>query len=359
MRAAPRTTTAGNMTEDRNLRIGIVGLGKMGIAHMAILNTVEDVEIAAFVEKQKMIRKGVESVLPGVGLYDDHREMLSRERLDAAVIAAPTSLHVGIARDCLERGVNVFVEKPLGLSCAEAEPLIDLAGKNGAFGMVGYCKHFVETFEKARGMLRSGELGAPVHFSSYMYVSQLFQTGSGWRYKKQSSGGGVLNILATHLVDLLVWFFGDPVSVTGQLKSYYSEEVEDYVHAYLAFGGGLAGGLDASWSIRNYRLPEIKVEVQCERGMLSVTEDWLRYSSDSDEKVKVLYKQDLFSGVPVYVGGSEYTREDLCFVECLRTGARPEIDLDYGCRVQRVTDAVYESAEKRATVDLPPWREGR
>ncbi|MBU1942445.1 MAG: Gfo/Idh/MocA family oxidoreductase [Actinobacteria bacterium] len=329
---------------DGSIDIGMVGLGKMGIAHMAILNALDGARVTCAAEKQGITKKGITTVLPSVRLFDDYREMLEREPLDAVFITSPTALHVPVAARCLERGLPFFVEKPLGLSAGECEGLVATASDQAIPTMVGYCKHFVETFERAREILCSGELGTPVYFSSHMYVSQLFRAGSGWRYKKESSGGGVLNILATHLVDVLVWFFGGIDKVFCATGAHYSKEVEDFVNAYLTFSSGLAGSLDASWSIRGYRLPEIDVTVQCEGGMLQVTEDYVRYMLDSDERYRVLYRQDLFEGVPVYVGGSEYTREDLYFLDCLRDGRTPALDVAYGYRLQQVTDAMYRSA---------------
>ena len=332
------------------LAVGIAGLGKMGIAHAAILNALDGVAVRAAVEKQRLVRKGIKTVMPSVSLYSDCVEMLERERLDAVFITSPTASHVPIALECARRGVAFFVEKPLGLTGTECEPLVRLVREMGMVSMVGYCKHFLETFAKAKEMLDSGTLGKPVYVTSHMYVSQLFATGSGWRYKKESSGGGVLNILATHLVDLLVWFFGDVATVSCAMKSHYSKEVEDFVHAYLEFSSGPAGALDASWSVRGYRLPEIEITVQCEDGMLTVNEDFVKSFDDAEERYRVLYKQDLFEGVPVYVGGAEYTREDALFVECVRSGEPPQLDVAYGRRVQAVTDAMYESALSGRTV---------
>lgn len=338
------------MDTGREISAGVVGLGKMGIAHLAILNALDGVTVRAAVEKQRLVRKGIETVMPSVALYRDCGEMLEREALDAVFITSPTASHVSIAQECARKGVAFFVEKPLGLTASECEPLVRLVEESGIVSMVGYCKHFLETFRRAKELLDGGALGKPVYVTSHMYVSQLFARGSGWRYKKESSGGGVLNILATHLVDVLIWFFGEVESVSCAMKSHYSSEVEDFVHAYLEFSSGLAGPLDASWSVRGYRLPEIEITVQCEGGTLTANEDFVKWHADADERYQVLYKQDLFEGVPVYVGGAEYTREDALFVECVRSGEPPELDVAYGRRVQAVTDAMYESALSGRTV---------
>ncbi|MCG2796503.1 MAG: Gfo/Idh/MocA family oxidoreductase [Actinomycetia bacterium] len=337
---------------DREKNVGIVGLGKMGIAHMAILNALDGVTVKAVAEKQKLIIKGVKSIMPAVNTYNDYQELLDSEALDAVYITAPTSLHAKMAEDCLKRGINIFIEKPLGVSAKDTRHLVELVRDNEVITMVGYCKHFIDTFRKAKSVLESGILGKAIYFNSYMYISQLFSGGVGWRYKKESSGGGVLNILGTHLVDVLLWFFGDVASVTSAVKSHYSDEVEDFTHSYLTFKSGLAGSFDASWSIRNYRLPEIKIEVQCENGMLAATEDYVKYFIDSEDRFHLVREQDLYTGVDVYVGGPEYTREDAHFMQCVRDNGQPEIDLAYGYKVQCVTDGMYESAEQCRTVEI-------
>ena len=337
---------------DRNIDVGIVGLGKMGIAHMAILNALDGVTVKAVADKQKLVVKGVNSVIPAVNTYNEYRELLDRETLDAVYITAPTSLHVEVAEECLKRGISVFIEKPLGVSAGGTRHLVDLARDSEVITMVGYCKHFIDTFRKAKSVLESGLLGKAIYFNSYMYVSQLFSGGVGWRYKKESSGGGVLNILGTHLVDVLLWFFGDVATVTSAVKSHYSDEVEDFAHSYLTFESGLAGSFDASWSVRNYRLPEIKIDVQCENGMLTTTEDYVRYFIDSEDRFYLVREQDLYTGVDVYVGGAEYTREDAHFMQCIRDRRPPEIDLAHGYKVQCVTDGMYESAERNRTVEI-------
>jgi len=336
----------------KEINTGIIGLGKMGILHTGILNSLEGVNVTAIAEKENLVKKMFENVLPSVKIYDSYKRMLDEEDLELVFITTPTSLHVKMAEECVNRSVNFFVEKPLGVSGEECKTLIGKVKGNSVINMVGYCKHFVDTFRKAKEIIDSGELGNPIYLTSYMYVSQQFSKGSGWRYKKEASGGGVLNILATHLVDVLLWFFGDIMAVNSNIKYYYSKEVEDFVHSYLIFKNGLEGYMDASWSIRNYRLPEIKIEVQCERGMLVVTEDYVKYFSDKNSKFHVLYKQDLYKGVEIDIGGAEYTREDRYLVECVKNREPTALDVFYAYKVQCVIDTIYESVNKKELVEI-------
>jgi predicted dehydrogenase len=327
-------------------------MGKMGILHGGILQALDGVKVCAIADKEKLIPSFVAKILPNIEVYNDYKKMLDKENLDLVYITTPTSLHAAIAEECVDRGLNFFVEKPLGTSVNDCVTLVNKIKQQSVINMVGYCKHYVDTFRKAKQIIDSGILGDLVYLNSYMYVSQMFSPGRGWRYKRESSGGGVLNILATHLVDILLWFFGDISQVNGKIKSYYSEDVEDFVHSYLLFKSGLEGYLDASWSVRNYRLPEIRVEVDAKNGKLIVTDDYVKLYSDKTSQWQTWYKQDLYNGVDIDVGGPEYTREDKHMVESVRSKQNPETDVPYAFKVQKITDAIYESALKKAFVEI-------
>jgi len=331
------------------INTGVIGLGKMGLLHLGILNSLDGVSVKAVAEKEKLIINVIKQFLPSINVYNDYRTLLDEERLDLVYITTPTSFHAQIVENCLDDDINFFVEKPLSISAKECKPLIDKAKQKQVVNMVGYIKHFVATFIEAKQILDRKILGEPVYLKSHMYVSQLFSKGSGWRYKR-ASGGGTLNVLATHLVDVLLWFFSDITLVHGNVKSYYSKEVEDFAHSYLVFKNGLEGYLDVSWSIRNFRLLEIRLEVQCKHGMLIVTDDYIKYLTDVDNNFTTLYKQDLYKGVEIDIGGPEYTMEDRYMVECVRTQKQTELDVFYAYKVQCIIDAISESATKKEAI---------
>jgi predicted dehydrogenase len=278
--------------------------------------------------------------------------MLNSEKLDLVYVTTPTSLHLPIIAECVDQGISFFVEKPLGTSSSECIPFINKIKQNPVTNMVGYSKHYVDTFVKAKEVLDSNVLGDSIHLSSYMRVSQMFAKGKGWRFKKETSGGGVLNILATHLVDLLIWLFGDIKYVNGNISSYYSKDVEDFVHSYLVFDNGLEGYLDASWSVRGYRLPEICIEVDAKDGKLVVTEDSLKIYSDKTSRWVTYYKQDLYKGVEIDIGGPEYTREDKHMLESVINKSDTQITVFHAFKVQSVTDAIYLSAMNKSSIEV-------
>ena len=335
------------------VNVGIVGLGKMGILHLGILNTLNDVEVRGVADNQGYILTNFKKLVPStINVYKDYKQMLSKEDLDLVYITTSTKLHTKIAIDCVENTNNFFVEKPLGLSAADCSPLLDAVARKPVINMVGYCKRFTDTFKKAKEIIDSNVLGELIYFNSFMYVSQLFLKGKGWRYKKESSGGGVLSTLATHLIDTLLWFFGDIDCVNGNTKSFYSTDVEDYVHSYMKFKNGLEGYLDTSWSVRNYRLAEMKIELHGKNGMLVVSDDYVKISIDKESTLTTYYKQDLNKGVEFELGGPEYTLENRYLIECVKNTSQASGNVFDGYKVQKVIDAIYGSASQKKTIEV-------
>jgi len=183
-----------------------------------------------------------------------------------------------------------------------------------------------------------------------MYVAQLFKPGKGWRYDRETSGGGVLITQNSHLIDLLLWIFGPIGWVSGHTKSWCSKGVEDFAHAYLRFDSGLTGYIDTSWSLRHHRTVDIWIDVQGTDGNLTVTDDelklYLEHEHESYPRGWTVWKKpDLFRGVPFDIGGPEYARQDAEFLSAVRLGETVCSDAASAFGVQRVVDAIYQSAE--------------
>lgn len=342
---------------DAPMKVAVVGIGKMGMLHAGIMNGLQGVELCAISDNSKFLL-GFAKSIKGIPGYDDYRKMLDKEKPDAAVLATPIFLHVPMAMECVERDIPFFLEKPLSLRSGEAEPLADKVEQKKLTTMVGYMMRYVDTFAKAKAILDAGVLGRPITFDATIYVSQLFRTGKGWRYSKEQSGGGVVMAQATHLIDLLKWYFGRVTMVSAHTKSWYSEEVEDFAHVYLDFSGGPSGWFDSSWSMRHHRLLEVTININGENGNLTVTDDLVQFFLDSPSgEYPAGWTQfripELWRGVEIDLGGPQYTRQDVEFVNAVREKRRVATDVQNALEVQRIVDAIYESAGKKGQPTRP------
>lgn len=339
------------MSASAPLEVAVIGFGKLGLLHAGLVNALPGSRLAAVADSNGPLLKALKSRMAAVRIYADHRALLRDGGLDAAVIATPTATHAEIAADCVRAGLPVFIEKPLAASAAQAHPLLEALRQHPVPTMVGYMGRYLATFAKAKAIVASGALGRLQMLRSSMYAAQLFRAGKGWRYDKALSGGGVLITQASHLVDKLLWLFGDVRLVNAQAASLYAGTVEDHVHAVLQFRCGLRGFLDASWSARHFRTPTLAIHVQGAAGTLDVDEDSVRLFLDEaagpyPSGWSEWRRPDLYEGVTFDIGGPHYTLQAEAFLAAVRGGPAPESDVRSAWRAQQVIDAIYASAAR-------------
>ena len=143
----------------------IIGLGKMGLSHAAILSAHPGVEMVAVCDTSTLVLDAFKKYSK-IKTYSDYKEMLEKESLDFVLIATPTKFHYSMVKLALEKGLHVFCEKPFSLTVTEGEELVKLADSKWLNNQVGYHNHFIGTFRELKRLLTSGVLGELVHFCS-------------------------------------------------------------------------------------------------------------------------------------------------------------------------------------------------
>jgi len=334
------------------VKAGIIGLGKMGLLHTGILNSISDVEIISIAEKDGIVRKYIADAIPNTKVYDDYDKMLESENLDFVYITTPSHIHLPAMKSCIKNNTNFFVEKPLSKNQDDARQICLKLKETNLITGVGYNGKFISTFSKAKQLLDLKILGNISEVKSSMFVSNIFSKPSGWRYKKQMSGGGVLLEFGCHLIDILLWYFGNIENVDGKTTKIYSN-VEDEAKMTMTFTNGIKGELDTSWSKPGYRMPEINVTVSGSNGNMRINQDFIQIDlnesiSGFDKLKSRIYKQELESGVPFDVGGPDYTLEDMYFIDCIKNNKKSFNDVFQASKTQSVIEAMYESDHKNS-----------
>jgi predicted dehydrogenase len=330
--------------------IGIVGLGKMGILHAGIVNSMQDAQVKAICEKDSLLARLAKNFLPkAVTLYDDHLKMLDNEPLDAVFITTPISTHVPIALDLMHanRDLSLFVEKPLASSADQTKLACDAVSKSSGIHMVGFQKRFSPVFQRAKAFIANASVGDLMFFRACSFSSDVLHEGASWRLR--SGTGGVLLDLAPHLVDILLWFFGGPDSVSAVKRRLYSGEVDDYFHAVMSFKSGLKGHMDTCWSMRSFRLPELSIEIHGKKGTLTVTDDFVRLETNPENDlesaaVQTYHKQSFDTSVSFLLADPEYTKEDETFLRSEDQPTSPKVDFFEAAKVNAIIDRVIKSA---------------
>jgi predicted dehydrogenase len=191
---------------DLKLKVGVVGLGKMGIMHACLLNVLPNVQVSALCEKSRLMRIIAKRAFKGIFITDSV-EKLAGKNLDAVYVLTPIPSHYPIIREIYDKNItkNVFVEKTLTSKCIYSEELCTLSESLAGVNMVGYMKRFGVTYNKAKSLLEEGVLGEPVSFQGYAFSSDFSDVPKGATVTK--ARGGVIEDLGSHVVDLALWTF--------------------------------------------------------------------------------------------------------------------------------------------------------
>jgi len=326
-------------------------MGKMGMLHAAILNSIDNVRVTAVVDTEKFLIDFIEKNASAIKGYNNYLKMLDQSDLDLVYITTPVHSHIEIASECAKRNLHFFVEKPLGRTAHECETLCKIIKEHQVVNMVGFYLRYSDTFRKAKKLLDEGILGKIKEVNSSVFQTLEFHKGSSWRFKKKLSGGGILIDLGIHLIDLLLWFFGKIKTVQGLTESKNLQNIEDYVSAKLTFENNLSCSLIASWNEKNYRLQETTIEIEGTFGKMKVNEDFLKIdfkkSQNTEKNNMIFYRQTLYKGIEVDIGGPEYTKEDVDFINSIMNKQQSNLNVIHSSMVQSVIDSIYKSSKTK------------
>jgi predicted dehydrogenase len=305
------------------LKVGIVGYGYWGpnlTRNFAELPSSEVIAIADMKEEQL---KRAQAKYPDVILTKNYQDFFNLN-LDAVVISTPPATHHNIARECLEHGLNVLVEKPLTLNSQQAEQLVELAEANGLILMVGHTFEYNSAVHALKSYIDSGELGDIYYIDAARLNLGLFQRDS-----------NVLWDLAPHDISILLFLLGqNPISVSAQGMSCVFDKTYDVAYMNLVFPNNISAYVHVSW-LDPCKVRRITVVGSKKMVVLNDVEN--------EQKIKIY---DKGVDAPAYTNGfgefqCNYRSGDIRFAEPLRQECETFIDR---CQIRQ---------RERAAVTLP------
>ena len=333
----------------------IIGLGKMGLSHAAILGAHPDVDMVAVCDTSSMVLDAFKKY-SRVKTYSNYEEMFNKESLEFVLIASPTRFHYPMAKLALEHDLHVFCEKPFSLTTSEGEELVRLANSKWLVNQVGYHNHFIGTFREMKRLLQSGVLGDLVHFTGEAYGPVVTkEKGGTWRSKPEE-GGGCLYDYASHVINLIQEILARPVKASGtQLKSIYSKGVEDAVYGTLILENELSGLLSVNWSDETFRKMSTSITVQGKNGKIVCDATEIKiYLKEASLKEKlekgwtIKYITDLAIPVNFYLRGEEYSAQIDNFIDCIKTQKQTEYNsFEQGLYTDKVIEMIISDYKKQ------------
>ncbi len=229
-----------------DISVGFIGSGGIARSHTKALKEMGNIEFASFCDIVEERAKAYAEEYGG-RTYTDFRKMYKKEEMDAVYICLPPFSHSNEVEMAAERGINVFIQKPIALDMKLANRMVKAVEKAGVKSQVGYQLRFGKGIRRGKELLDGGDLGG-VTLAIAKYVCN-FLGGPWWR--DPSKSGGQVVEQSTHAVDLLRYLCGDIVRVHSEMGKLYWTEVEDLgiedvSSTSLRFASGAVGSMIAT-----------------------------------------------------------------------------------------------------------------
>ncbi|MGI8715739.1 MAG: Gfo/Idh/MocA family oxidoreductase [Solirubrobacteraceae bacterium] len=330
------------------LRMGVIGAGRMGAFHVETLEKVDAVELAAIAEPDEALARERIGRRP-MAWFADYRDMLSREDIDAVSICTPSNRHARVALDAIAAGKHVFVEKPIATMLQDGLRMGAAAREAGVKLMVGHIERFNPAVAKLADLIAEGRIGQ---------VFRIHATRVG-PLPTRILDAGVTIDLATHDLDIMQFVLNqDITSIYAEGSRFQHPSQEDMISCLLRFGdGGPMGLLDVNWLTPEKRR---ELTVIGEAGMLSasyLTQDvWFTESATSttgwDELARVRGDAE-GAAVRFALRRVEPLRAELeAFASCVIDDTTEPVTANEGCRALAAALAVRDSAANSRPIRL-------
>jgi predicted dehydrogenase len=222
------------------ISVGIIGCGKMADQHAAQIRRIAGAEISAVCDRERLMARDMSERFNIPAHFEDVEEMLHSLRLNVVHITTPPQSHFSLAKQCLQAGCNVYVEKPFTLNTAEAEDLIALAGQKKLKITAGHNAQFTHAMIKMRQLVKNGFLGGkPTHIESqycYDFGDESYARallGDPYHWARTLPGSLLQNIISHGISKIAEFLSGNNPSVIAQgftsefLKNLGEKEIID------------------------------------------------------------------------------------------------------------------------------------
>lgn len=359
------------------IRAALVGCGSIGRTHAAVILEQPELELVALIDPVPAAR---DALLEFIGerakpaLFGSITEALAAdaETIDLFVLATPSGLHISGALEVLNAGKHVVIEKPLDVDLRQAQQIeaaAQAAASNGVLATVISQHRFDPASQAVAQAVSAGELGrlTSAIASVSWWRSQGYYDSGDWRGTWAMDGGGALMNQGVHTVDLLLWFLGKPVQITGHtgLLAHQDIEVEDTAAAVISFESGALAVLHATTAA--YPGLSAAVQVMGSHGSARIDTDQLAYfhaAAEQSEAARMGVQGDwnlaeeriaTFPAEAVQVADPTvypvgHSRQYRDVIKAIQAGAEPAVTVSDAVNALACVRAVYLSATLGKTI---------
>jgi UDP-N-acetyl-2-amino-2-deoxyglucuronate dehydrogenase len=338
---------------DRPLTIGLLGCGAISTQHVEAISALDGLRLGAVASASEARARSV-GTQAGVPWTTSVEELLDRADIDAVAILTPSGLHPSQAITALERGKHVLVEKPIALSVADADAVIDAADRHGLTLATVSQRRFEPVMQALRLGVDAGAFGtiSLVLAEGLSMRPQSYYDSAAWRGTTALDGGVLMN-QAIHLVDLVRWLGGPVRSVAGHVTTRtHAMEAEDTATVSLAFESGALGSIVATTSAVAESPAELRVVGDAGHVRI-VGEQAAEWEVPGVDRPKESSSDGSRPATATWgTTATGHIRQYADFVEAIRTGRPPAVTGTDGRNAVEIVTAVYEASRTHGSVEL-------
>ena len=344
------------------MRYALIGCGRIATNHIkaAVNNKLDLVGVCdIYPEKMEALleKHGLEKET-GIHWYTDYKDMLETEKPELVSIATESGSHAEIALYCIEKGIHVIIEKPMAMSMADADKIIQLSEEKNVKVAACHQNRFNVAVQELRKALESGRFGKISHGSVHVRGNrnQGYYDQAPWRGTWEQDGGALMN-QCIHGIDLLRWMMGDEVEeVYGATRQQFHDylEAEDIGMAVVKFKNGAIGTIEGTTNVYPQNLEET-LYLFGKNGTVKIggtSTNNIDVWDFADETEKDTKNKGLVEATSnVYGNGHTSLFADV--IDAVKNDRKPYVDSVAGRNALEMILAIYKSQKTGQPVRLP------
>ena len=301
------------------IKVGLIGCGFMGNMHANCYKNIEGVKLVAVADLR---REKAEEIADGATIYSDGIDLINNADVDVIDICLPTYLHAKYALMAMDKVKYLFVEKPVTLTNAEAQALIEKSKQTGCNVQVGQVIRFWDEYVELKKIIESGKYGKVIN-ANFRRISP--KPGWGWEnwLSDVTRSGGAAQDLHIHDTDYVLSVFGEPESFTS-IKNAVGEE-NSYINTIMKYKDFVVG-VEGTWELPGTHPFEATFRVVFENATVeNAGGKFICYTNEGANEIKI-EKIELSGG---YKGGNisdlgGYYNELVYFTNAVKNGSKIE-----------------------------------
>lgn len=336
------------------IRVAVIGLGAMGMKHLAVYNAMPDTEVVAIADLNVDHARQVSERFNNIPYFRTYEELLATVKVDAVAIAVPDAAHVPPVKAALAAGAHVLIEKPLATSLSDADEMIRYAKEQDRILMVNYTHRWVPAYYTAKQAIQTGDLG-PIAMV-YTKKNDPKSVVERWPWLKDSTPAA---FLSSHDIDLVRWYIGcEAKSVFARgykrvLKRELGFDTWDCVQASVEFENGTIATFESCF-IYPDKFPtctDSYIQLTFEHGVIQMprlSEGFELATDHAYELPKIGITVDYDGNVQ---GAFRMAAEH--FIHCIKTGEEPITSGWHARQVSEIVEGIHRSLNTGAVIQLP------